>query len=243
MIKTRAVALTIGIVINVVAFCAAQGIPQKSTVPEEPSKQGTDSARTGSDTPVPPIKSERNPRYLLRADDVVEITFEFTSEFNQTVTVQPDGYLSLRGVGDMYAAGLTVPQLTDTIHAAYAKILANPAVTVLLKDFERPFFIVNGQVGKPGKYELRGDTTVTEAIAMAGGFNSSAKNSQVVLYRRVSPEWYEGHLINVKRMLQSRDLKEDMRLKPGDMVWVPQNRLSKIRQFLPSPNVGMGTTF
>ena len=240
--KTATTLLVSTVLVMLVAFCVAQESPQSKAAPDV-SAQTASPAGAVRDKTALPLLSERYPRYELRADDVLDISFEFTPEFNQTVAVQPDGYITLRGVGDVHAAGLTVPQLTETIRTAYGKILTNTVVTVLLKDFEKPFFIVNGQVGKPGKYDLRGDTTITEAIAIAGGFNTSAKHSQVVLYRRVSPDWYEGRLINVKKMLQSHSLIEDTHLKPGDMLFVPQNALSKIRQFLPTPSVGMGATF
>jgi polysaccharide export outer membrane protein len=125
----------------------------------------------------------------------------------------------------------------------YGNILQNPAVSILLKDFEKPSIVVGGQVGHPGKYELRGDMTATEAIAIAGGFSNSAKHSQVVLFRRVSSGWYEAKLIDVKRILKNRDLNEDTHLKPGDTLFVPQNAMSKIRQFVPNPGVGLGTSF
>lgn len=191
----------------------------------------------------PQLETERYPRYDLRADDILEITFEFTPEFNQTVTVQPDGYISLRGAGDIHVAGRDVPEVTDAIRAAYSKILQNPAIAVVLKDFEKPYVIVGGQVGRPGKYDLRGDMTVTQALAVAGGFNGSAKHSQVVLYRKISQDLYEAKLINVKKMLNSRNLAEDTHLKPGDTLFVPQNTLSKVRQFVPNPGIGLGATF
>jgi polysaccharide export outer membrane protein len=243
MTEKRAATLMIPIVLALtVVICPAQESRPSNAVAPAAAQTASPAAAVRDETPLR-LLSERYPRYELRADDVLEISFEFTPEYNQTVAVQPDGYVTLRGIGDVHAAGQTVPKLTETIRTAYGKILTNVQVTVLLKDFERPFFIVNGQVVKPGKYDLRGDTTVTEAIAIAGGFNTSAKHSQVVLYRRVSPDWYEGRLINVKKMLQSHNLIEDTHLKPGDMVFVPQNTLSKFRQFLPSPSVGAGTTF
>jgi len=109
----------------------------------------------------------------------------------------------------------------------------------LLKDFERPYFIADGQVGHPGKYDLRGDTTVIQAVAIAGGLQNSAKHSQVVLYRRVNDDWIEAKLLNVKKMENSRNLSEDMHLKPGDMIFVPKNRISKIQQFIPSYGFNM----
>ena len=147
------------------------------------------------------------------------------------MAVQPDGYVTLRGVGDVYVAGLTVPEITETLRTAYRKILQNPAIAIVLKDFEKPYFTISGQVGRPGKYELRGDTTVTEAIAIAGGFNSSAKHSQVVLFRRVSRDLYEAKLINVKQMLKNRDLSEDAHLKPGDTLRLTIFRNDKLREF------------
>jgi polysaccharide export outer membrane protein len=60
---------------------------------------------------------------------------------------------------------------------------------VVLKDFEKPYFIADGQVARPGKYDLRGDTTLTEAINMAGSFTENAKHSRIVLFRKVDDNW------------------------------------------------------
>ena len=111
-------------------------------------------------------------------------------------------------------------------------------ISVDPKDFEKPYFIVGGQVGKPGKFDSRGDVTLTQAIAMAGGFTDASKHSQVLLFRRVSDQWTEAKIINVKKMLNSRDLQEDPELQPGDMLYVPKNALSKIKPFLPTSSVG-----
>jgi polysaccharide export outer membrane protein len=183
--------------------------------------------------------SERHPRYVMRPGDVFDITFEYTPEFNQTVTVQPDGYVTLRDVGDLYVAGLATPDVTQKLGEAYGKILNKPVISILLKDFEKPYFIADGQVGHPGKYELRGDTTVVQAVAMAGGFLSAAKHSNVVLFRRVSDEWVESKVLDVKKMENTHDLTEDMHLRPGDMVFVPKNKISKIQPYLPSTSFSM----
>ena len=183
--------------------------------------------------------SDRHPRYLMRPGDIFDITFEYTPEFNQTVTVQPDGYVTLRDVGDLYVAGLAGPDVTQKLKEAYGKILNKPMISILLKDFEKPYFIADGQVGHPGKYELRGDTTVIQAVAMAGGFLPTAKHSDVILFRRVSDEWVESKVLDVKKMENSHDLTEDMHLRPGDMVWVPKNKISKIQPYLPSTNFSM----
>jgi polysaccharide biosynthesis/export protein len=180
----------------------------------------------------------RNWRYRINPSDTLELTFALTPEFNQTVTVQPDGYITLRVVGDLPAEGQTLPELTESIKTAYSKILQDPQITVDPKDFEKPYFTVGGQVGKPGKFDWRADVTLTQAIAIAGGFTDASKHSQVLLFRRVSDQWTEARIINVKKMMTSRDLKEDPDLKPGDMLFVPKNALSKIKPFLPTSSVG-----
>jgi polysaccharide biosynthesis/export protein len=196
------------------------------------------SPASGQDKNTPTF-SERYARYQLRPGDIFDLFFEFTPEFNQTLTVQPDGFVALRDAGEINVNGLTVPEVTERIRTAYDRVLFNPRISVLLKDFEKPYFIADGQLNHPGKYELRGDTTVAQAIAVAGGFTNAAKHSQVVLFRRVNDNWVEARLLNVKQMENGRNLSEDVHLKPGDMILVPKNRMSKIQQFLPSYGISM----
>ncbi|HTW57365.1 MAG TPA: polysaccharide biosynthesis/export family protein [Terriglobales bacterium] len=181
---------------------------------------------------------ERQPRYKLEPGDVFDLSFELNPEFNQTVTVQPDGFITLRGIGDVQVKGQTVPELTETLRTDYSKILNAPMISVILKDFEKPYFIADGQVSKPGKYELRGDVTLTEAVAMAGGFLDSAKHSQVLLFRRAGDGWYQAETFNLKRMEKRGNLKEDPTLHAGDMLFVPKNSFSKFKAFIPGSSMG-----
>jgi len=220
------------------AMCLAQGGPTLSSEPSA-AVDGSKTAQILSDgTTVEHAFQQRYPRYKLEFGDQFDVSFELSPEFNQTVTIQPDGYITLRGAGDVHVAGQTVPELTETLRRAYGKILNAPLISVVLKDFEKPYFVADGQVGKPGKYELRGDTTLTQAIAIAGGFQDTAKHSQVLLFRRVDSDWVSAKIINVKEMEKKGNLHEDPYLHPGDMVFVPKNRFSKIRPFLPSASMG-----
>ena len=179
------------------------------------------------------------PLYRLCKSDVVAISFTFSPEFDQTVSVQPDGYIALRGAKQLPAEGVTVPELQEVIARAYAGVLHDPEVTIVLKDFDKPYFIVGGEVNRPAKYELRSDLTVTEAVAVAGGLTARAKHSQVVLFRHVSDDLVESRLLDVKAMLKSRTLNEDIHLRPGDFLFVPQNLISKIKQYMPSSSMSM----
>jgi len=181
----------------------------------------------------------RHPLYRLQTSDVVEVTFTVAPEFNQTLTVQPDGYVTLKDAGTVVAQGLTITEFAASVEKAYRGYLHDPEAAVSLKDFERPYFIVGGQVGKPGKYELRIETTVAEAVEIAGGLTSQSKHSQVVLFRRVDDRLMESRVIDLKKMLSTRTLEEDATLQPGDLIFVPQNRISKIARFLSKPSVSM----
>jgi polysaccharide export outer membrane protein len=185
------------------------------------------------------LGGQRHPLYRLRPSDVVEISFTVAPEFNQALTVQPDGYVMLKDAGMVEVEGLNLQEFGEAVQKAYQGYLHDPQAAVLLKEFEHPYFIVGGQVGKPGKYELRSDTTVAEAVEIAGGMTPQAKHSQVVLFRRVNDDLMETRLLNLKKMLKDRSLGEDAHLRPGDMVFVPQNTISKIDRYLTRSSLSM----
>jgi len=185
------------------------------------------------------LGGQRHPLYRLQPSDVVEIDFVVAPEFNQILTIQPDGYVMLKDAGMVGAQGLNMAEFSAAVQKAYRGYLHDPQVAVTLKDFERPYFIVGGEVGKPGKYELRSDTTVAEAVQIAGGLTPQSKHSQVVLFRRVNDDLMETRLLNLKKMLKDRSLKEDAHLRPGDLIFVPQNSISKIARFVSKPSAGM----
>src|SRR5581483_7794707 len=157
---------------------------------------------------------------------------------NFAPTVQPDGYITLPNVGSVFVQGQTVSEIVDTLKTAYAKVLHDPIIAVDLTNFQKPEFTVFGQVGKPGQYELRLDTTVSEAIAIGGGFLPTAK-TQVFLFHRVSTDWVEVKKLDVKQILHGKNIREDVHLQPGDMVFVPEKVIATFRKYVPySAGVG-----
>lgn len=196
--------------------------------------------QTAAAPPAAAAFDQRAPRYELTPGDTLNLHFEFTPELNQdNVAVQPDGYASLREIGDLYLAGRTLPEVRVLLRQAYAKILKDPSLSVTLQDFNKPYFTASGYVGRPGKYDLRAATTLTEALAIAGGLRDGAKRSQVWVFHRLPDGTVQSKEIDVKRMLAKGKLDEDIRLHPGDMVYVPQSVLSKLENFvIPRATVG-----
>jgi polysaccharide biosynthesis/export protein len=181
----------------------------------------------------------RNPRYKVTASDTLSIQFPLSPEFDQlTVMVQPDGYINLLSADSIYVQGMTVPEIVEALKKAYGGTLHDPIVNVDLVDFQRPFFLVSGQVGKPGQFDLRHDTTVSEAIAVAGGFLPSAK-TQVFLYHRVSTSWVEVKELKLNDILHGKNANEDAQLSSGDMIFVPEKFITNFRKYVPY-NFGSG---
>jgi len=217
---------------------AGPAVPAAAMAPIGPATPPPTAEQTTAIDKQSPKFSERSPRYQLQPGDTFEVVFTFTPDLNQMLTVQPDGFISLKDIGDMNVKSKTIPEATSLIKAEYSKILHDPQIAVVPKDFEKPHIVVGGQVGKPGKYELRADTTVSEAVQVAGGLLPSAKHSQVLLYRRVSEDWVQVTKLDLKGIYKG-DFKEDVHLRPGDMLFVPQNAFSKIRTFIPSSGISM----
>jgi polysaccharide biosynthesis/export protein len=222
-------------VLTLAVFVSTAGAVKAQQVAAAPASAV---AKPSATPAAAPGFQQRHQRYQLQKGDSFDVGFAFSPELNQTVAVQPDGFVTLKEVGSIYVEGQTVPELTQTLKDAYAKILHDPVIAIVLKDFEKPYFIAAGQVAKPGKYDLRNPLTVTEAVAIAGGFNDSAKHSQVVLFHPTPDGVFEAKLLNVKQLLASRNLSEDIYLRPGDMVYVPQSTISKIRKYIPNSSVG-----
>jgi polysaccharide export outer membrane protein len=176
--------------------------------------------------------AERNPRYQIGRDDILSLSFPLSPELNQKVMVQPDGFIGLQNVGSIYVEGLTVPEVIEAVKKAYSKVLHDPIVDADLVDFQKPCFTVLGQVGKPGQYDLRRDITVTQAIAVAGGFAPTAK-TQVFLYRSVSANWAEVRELKIKDILHGKNIAEDAHLRPSDMIFVPEKAITKFQRYVP----------
>ena len=141
-------------------------------------------------------------------DDILNISFPLSPELNQTVTIQPDGYITLLNAGSVFVQGMTVPRGYRGAEESLRQNSPRSNYNVDLKDFQKPFFVVTGQVAKPGQYDLRYDTTVSEAIAVAGGLMPTAK-TQVLIFHRVSSGWMEVKKFNLKDILNGKNVNED----------------------------------
>ena len=181
----------------------------------------------------PRLTTVTEERYRLQPGDVLEVQFRYSPEFNQTVTVQPDGYVSLEIGGDLKVAGMTIEQTRLAILRKASTRLQDPVATVILKEFQKPYFVVAGEVAAPGKIEMRERVTAIQAIMLAGGLKEGAKASQIVVFRKLNySDLAEVKVLNLKSIRRTSDLENDLTLQPGDMIFVPRDKITKIERFM-----------
>jgi polysaccharide export outer membrane protein len=177
--------------------------------------------------------------YIVEPGDTVTVSFRFTPEFNDEVTVGPDGRAELKSVGDVKLAGMTLPEIQRLIVRESASKLVNPEVTVSLKDFQRPQVVVAGEVQTPGHFELRKPTTVLQAILMAGGPKEDGAMGHVVLFRKLNSETAEVHVLKLGKYDAKDRAANDLVLQPDDMILVTHDRISKIDRYVKLINLGV----
>lgn len=170
--------------------------------------------------------------YLIQPGDQLDIKFFYNPELNDLVIVRPDGRISLQLASEIPAAGLTPAQLTSTLEKSYAKELANPGITVIVRSFSSQRIYVDGEVNKPGMVALLGPLTVLQSIAEAGGLKDTAKTSQVLIIRKSKDNKPEAIEVNLDEIRNAADGSENVLLAPYDVVYVPKSAVANVNQFI-----------
>ncbi len=185
--------------------------------------------------------AERDAHYKLQPEDKVEIQYRYTPEYNATAALQPDGYVSLPLVGEVKLAGRTLEQAATAIAAKAGERLADPEVTVLLKEYVKPYFVVAGEVAHPGRFDLHGDVSLVEALAVSGGLKDSAKRSQVILVHKANQQTAEVRLLDLRKLMGTSNIREDVAIRSGDMIVVPRNFISRVEPYIRLAETGLYT--
>jgi polysaccharide export outer membrane protein len=165
------------------------------------------------------INVPATPEYRIGSEDVLQISVRNNAELERIVPVRPDGNISLPLINDINAAGLTPMELRDELTEKFAAFIQHPEVSVVIREIHSLKVSVMGNVRMPGRYELKGASTVLDALALANGFNDFAARRKIVILRR------EGTTQQRLRFDYDAAVKGDpehnMLVKPGDIIIVP----------------------
>jgi polysaccharide biosynthesis/export protein len=195
----------------VLALVAVLGAPAGAFSQEEPRP-----APAGVEAPVPARDA-----YVIGKEDVLQISVYGEDTLSvPKVPVRPDGRISLPLLGDVMAAGETPEGLGRKLTELYKAHVRAPAVTVIVTDVKSFKVYLLGHVRTPGAQTFGRETTLLQALALAGGFTEFANTKRILVLRDD-----EGDVrrieINYDRIISGQNLEMNLKLKPGDTVVVP----------------------
>lgn len=195
------------------------GMRAQNTGNSAPSGGGqstnNDAAKSPSDSPT-----QAGPGYIIGPGDVLSINVWRETEISQKLVVRPDGMITLPLVGDVTATGQTPEELALLVSKKLETILTNPQVQVIVAEVHSKFFVVVGNVTKPGQYSLTRPTTVIEAVSQAGGFRDFAKTSKMYVLHSENGKRVRIPF-NYNKAVSGKTSAQDVEISSGDAIVVP----------------------
>lgn len=201
----------LGFAMSVAAFAQAQkpGVTAQST----PAAATAAAAPRATDPVVPP-------GYVIGTDDLLSIVYWKDKDMSADAKVRPDGRIALPLINEVQAAGLTPEQLQRKLTEESKKFMEDANITVVVREINSRKAFITGEVNKPGPYPLTQPTTVMQLISMAGGLREYANAKKIVIMRNDNGKTVRLPF-NYKDIIDGKNLKQNVELKPGDTVVVP----------------------
>ncbi|HUH38801.1 MAG TPA: polysaccharide biosynthesis/export family protein [Spongiibacteraceae bacterium] len=160
--------------------------------------------------------------YQVNPGDALQIFVWNEEGLTREVLVRPDGFISVPLVGQVKAGGLTPEAIETRLVEGYSKYLKDaPTVTVSLLQIGGYKVYVVGKVNRPGEYPINRPTDVMQALAMAGGLNTFAKENDINILRRKADGSQEAIKFAYGKVKDGDQLQTNIILKSGDVVVVP----------------------
>ena len=159
--------------------------------------------------------------YLIQPGDVLGVSVWREDGLQQEVLVRPDGGISFPLVGEVRAAGQSVPQVAEEISEKLAKFIPDPVVNVTLLQLQGNQVYVIGKVNRPGNFTVTRQLDVLQALSMAGGMSAFADDKNILVLRRGANGQQSAHRFNYRQVEQGEALEQNIHLEPGDVVVVP----------------------
>jgi polysaccharide export outer membrane protein len=156
--------------------------------------------------------------YRLVPGDKLRIEVYKDTQLSQSLQVRPDGKITLPLVGDIAAEGRTSTELRDALVSSLKEYNTNPVVTVIVVETVPPVFYVMGEVNAAGSLPLKGEITVLQALAMAGGFKDFAKTNKILIQRK-GAAGMSSLKFNYDDAVKGKG--QAIYLRPGDTIIVP----------------------
>ena len=173
--------------------------------------------------PVAPATTSGSLRdYRIGAEDLIEIQVFGVDQLTRTVRVNSRGNVSLPLIGIIHIGGLTASEAEAMIVAKLAEsYLQDPQVSLFIREYTSQRVVVEGAVNKPGVYPLRGNTSLLQTLAMAGGQGALSEMKEVMLFRTDAQGKKETFTYDVDR-IRAGEL-DDPLVVSEDLIVVKRN--------------------
>jgi polysaccharide export outer membrane protein len=160
--------------------------------------------------------------YRIGPHDLLKIEVFQVAELSSEERVNDAGFISMPLIGDVKVGGLTPDEAESLIERLLGQsYLQNPQVDVFVTEYASQDVTVTGNVKSPGVYPLKGKTTLLQAIALAGGFDTVAKEEEVVVFRQQEGGSVNAYVVDVEAIQEGK--LTDPVLVGEDRVVVPQS--------------------
>lgn len=173
----------------------------------------------------PPAAQKAQP-YRVSAGDRLNVKFVYHDELNATPQVRPDGRVTMPGLGVFQATGLTPGDLEEAIYRRASLTLRDPEVSVIVTDKSERRVYVGGEVRRPGYVPLTPGMTALRAIFERGGYLNTAKVDNVLVVNIGDDGQYEANVLNLRKVLETGDIRGDTFLTAHDVVFVPKTAVA-----------------
>jgi len=158
--------------------------------------------------------------YAVQSGDILTISVWKEKDLQGDVLVRPDGGLSFPLVGNLQAAGKTVPEIQKEITHRLVKYIPDPVVSVAVKHIVGNVVYVIGKVNKPGQFVMTSKIDIVQALSMAGGMTPYASVNSIKVLRRENGK-LKAIPFEYGDIEKGENLSQDIILKSGDVVVVP----------------------
>jgi polysaccharide export outer membrane protein len=163
--------------------------------------------------------------YRIGPGDTLKVYVFQNEELSVTVPVRPDGKISTPLVEDMVAVGKTPSQLARDIEKSLSEYVKAPKVNVVVMVAVSVFSQVKviGQVLHPQALAYRDGMSVLDAVLAVGGLSQFAAGNRAHLVRVENGKEIEIK-VKLDSLVNSGDMKQNVPLRPGDVLVVPETR-------------------
>ncbi|MHB8783887.1 MAG: polysaccharide biosynthesis/export family protein [Desulfobacteria bacterium] len=169
--------------------------------------------------PPPQAISQASSDYRMGPEDQIRVSVWENAQLTLDLVVRPDGKISMPLIQDVVAEGRTAAELATTIHDRLLTFIKEPQVSVIVLQVNAPKYFVIGNVTRPGTYPLRSETSVLQALSLAGGFTQFASPRSIKLIRNAAGK-QEVRKVNYNKIIDE-DGEGNYLLKSGDTIVVP----------------------